>query len=109
MFFKLNFKLFDKKEKEIPSSSVIELLNEIACALPKWNTWEDNYAPPILIVDEANLLSQLGNSSKEGKILLKSFLNWLVMNTKQENRFHAVLTSSDSFFFNWIANRKSIL
>ncbi len=109
-FFELNFKIFDKKEKEITSSSVSELLIEIARALPKWNIWHGDYAPPpILIVDEANLLSQLGDSSKEGAVLLKSFLNWLVMNTKQENRFHAVLTSSDSFFLNWIINRKSIL
>src|SRR6185369_8623811 len=42
------------------------------------------------------------DSSQEGAVLLKSFLNWLVLNTKQENCFHAVLTSSDSFFLNWI-------
>ena len=57
------------------------------------------------IIDEANMFSQLVNSSNEGEILLKSILNWRVVNTKQENHFHAVLTSSDSFFFNWIINR----
>jgi AAA+ ATPase superfamily predicted ATPase len=86
------------------------LLTEIALALPKWNIWDNSYAsPPILIIDEANLLSQLGDSLKKGEILLKAFFNWLVMNTKQENRFHVFLTSSDSFFINWIVNRKSIL
>ncbi|CAG8546662.1 4027_t:CDS:2 [Funneliformis caledonium] len=102
-FFKLNFKIFDKSE--ITPSSVSELLVEITRAFLKWNIWHSNYASPhILVVDEANLLSQLGDSSKEGAILLKTFLNWLVLNTKQENRFHAVLTSSDSFFLNWITN-----
>ena len=99
-FFELNVKLFDKKKTEITSSDVSELLTEIAHALPKWTIWHGYYAPPpILIIDEANLFSQLGDSSQEGAALLKSFLNWLVLNTKQENHFHAVLTSSDSFFF----------
>ncbi|CAB5212023.1 hypothetical protein RhiirA5_425747 [Rhizophagus irregularis] len=55
-----------------------------------------------------NLFSQLGNSSKEGASLLKSFLNWLVLNTKEERRFHAILTSSDSFFINWIESQLQI-
>ena len=62
----------------------------------------------ILVIDEANMFSQLGHS-EEGKILLKSILNWMVVNTKEMGRFHVVLTSSDSFFFNWIVNRKSFL
>ncbi|CAG8449357.1 8478_t:CDS:2, partial [Acaulospora morrowiae] len=99
-------KLFGEKEKEeFITNSFSELLGKIARALPIWNFWNDyNVPPPILIIDEANLLSQLGSSSREGAVLLKSFLNWLVANTKQEKRFHAVLTSSDSFFFNWIVN-----
>ncbi|CAG8600765.1 18332_t:CDS:2 [Acaulospora morrowiae] len=72
-----------------PSSRKPALVREVGDYAP----------PPILIVDEANLISQLGDSSKEREILLKSFLNWLMINTKQENRFHAVLTPSDLFFF----------
>ncbi|CAG8582821.1 12273_t:CDS:2 [Funneliformis caledonium] len=105
-FFDLKFKLFDEKEKEeITSNDVNELLGKIAHALLNWNFWKGyDVSPPIFIIDEANLLSQLGDSLKEGAVLLKSFLNWLVANMKQEKRFHAVLTSSDPFFFNWIIN-----
>lgn len=110
-FFDLKIKLFDGKEKgEISSNDVRMLLDEITKALPKWSFWKDyDIPPPILIIDEANLLSQLGESSREGAILLKSFLNWLVKNTKQEKYFHVVLTSSDSLFFNWIVKRKFTL
>ncbi|CAG8583109.1 8271_t:CDS:1 [Funneliformis mosseae] len=76
-FFDLKFKLFDEKEKEeITSNAVSELLGKIANALPNWSFWKGyNVSPPILIIDEANLLSQLGDNSKEGAIFLKSFLN----------------------------------
>ena len=64
-FFELNVKLFDKKETEVTSSDVSKLLTEIAHALPKWTIWHGYYAPPpILIIDEANLFSQLGDSSQ---------------------------------------------
>ncbi|CAJ0823669.1 12249_t:CDS:2 [Entrophospora sp. SA101] len=89
-------------EKEITSNDVMKLLDNIENALPKWTCWDSyNIPPPILFIDEANMFSQLG-SSKEGEVLLKSILNWVVVNTKEKRRFHVVLTSSDSFFFNWI-------
>ncbi|RIA86303.1 hypothetical protein C1645_829450 [Glomus cerebriforme] len=109
-YFNLKYRLFDEKEKEaITYNSVNELFDKITRSLPNWNFWYGyNIPPPILVIDEANLLSQLGNSSNEGAILLKSFLNWLVVNTKQQKRFHAVLTSSDSFFLNWVINNLHI-
>ncbi|RIA86305.1 hypothetical protein C1645_740939 [Glomus cerebriforme] len=102
-YFNIKFKLFDEKEKEeITTDNINELLNKITCALPNWNFWyRYNISPPILVIDEANLLRQLGNSSNEGAILLKLFLNWLVENTKHKH-FHAILISSNSFFLNWL-------
>ncbi|CAH1763088.1 13555_t:CDS:2, partial [Entrophospora sp. SA101] len=101
----LKFKPFSGdpfSEKEITSNDVMKLLDNIENALPKWTCWDSyNIPPPILFIDEANMFSQLG-SSKEGEVLLKSILNWVVVNTKEKRRFHVVLTSSDSFFFNWI-------
>ncbi|RGB30560.1 P-loop containing nucleoside triphosphate hydrolase protein [Rhizophagus diaphanus] len=105
-FFELDLKLFDKKEREITFSNVNDLFRKIARALPNRNLWEGyNVPPPILVIDEANSLNRLGYDSAEGEVLLRSFLDWLVLNTKQTNRFHVVLTSSDSFFYNWIADR----
>ncbi|CAG8641143.1 1458_t:CDS:2 [Funneliformis mosseae] len=84
------------------SNDVTRLLDNINTYLPNWTFWNGhNIPPPILIIDEANMFSQL---AKNDGTLLKSILNWLVLNTKEEERFHAVLTSSDSFFFNWIEN-----
>ncbi|KAF0455060.1 hypothetical protein F8M41_001506 [Gigaspora margarita] len=82
------------------SNDVTRLLDNISTHLPNWSIWNgNNIPPPILVIDEANMFSQLAENDKN---LLKSILNWLVVNTKEEKRFHTVLTSSDSFFFNWI-------
>ncbi|PKY52618.1 hypothetical protein RhiirA4_497080 [Rhizophagus irregularis] len=99
----LNF-VAEKGKEKITSDRVSELLSKIAGTLPDWNFWNGYRIPqPILVIDEANLFSQLGRAS-----LLKSFLNWLVLNTKEERRFHAILTSSDSFFINWIESQLQI-
>ncbi|KAF0482060.1 hypothetical protein F8M41_023519 [Gigaspora margarita] len=90
--------------REITSNDVTELFDNIGNALPNWTCWKGyDIPPPILVIDEANMFSQLG-SSENGEVLLKSILNWMVVNTKEKGRFHIVLTSSDSFFFDWIVN-----
>ncbi|CAB5361608.1 unnamed protein product [Rhizophagus irregularis] len=53
----------------------------------------------ILLEKITNLLNQLGHKDKS---LLKLILNWFVLNSKERERFHIVLTSSDSFFFTWL-------
>ncbi|RGB22689.1 Archaeal ATPase-domain-containing protein [Rhizophagus diaphanus] len=97
--FNLGYRLYDKY-KEKTSDDVRTLLDKISDRLPNRSFW-DGYQipPPILIIDEANLFSQLGRNDET---LLKSILNWFVLNSKERRRFHVVLTSSDSFFFNWI-------
>ncbi|PKY38629.1 hypothetical protein RhiirA4_514484 [Rhizophagus irregularis] len=114
MGFKANIPDFElsstKKEKEeITFAKVSELFNKIANALPDWNFWNSYKLPqPILVIDEANRFSRLGNSLNGGQELLKSFLDWLVLNTKEQKSFHAILTSSDSFFLDWIINELHI-
>lgn len=77
--------------EEISSINVRSLLNDIKNCLSQWTIWNSyNIPSPILIIDEANMFDQLGNSDPT---LLKSFLNWMVLNTKQENHFNIVLTS----------------
>ncbi|GBC36873.2 uncharacterized protein OCT59_003081 [Rhizophagus irregularis] len=103
MGFKANIPDFElsstKKEKEEITFA------KIANALPDWNFWNSYKLPqPILVIDEANRFSRLGNSLNGGQELLKSFLDWLVLNTKEQKSFHAILTSSDSFFLDWIIN-----
>ncbi|CAB4419339.1 unnamed protein product [Rhizophagus irregularis] len=86
---------YSKDYSEKTAKDIIKLLNTIDEYFP---TWEQ---PPILIIDEVNKFSQLG-SSKEGEIILVSFLDWLVKITKQEKKFHTVLITSDSLFLDWI-------
>ncbi|CAB4420562.1 unnamed protein product [Rhizophagus irregularis] len=81
----LNF-VAEKGKEKITSDRVSELLSKIAGTLPDWNFWNGYRIPqPILVIDEANLFSQL-----------------------EERRFHAILTSSDSFFINWIESQLQI-
>ncbi|RIB12848.1 hypothetical protein C2G38_2199567 [Gigaspora rosea] len=100
----LKVKPFGGNPFRITSNDVTKLLDNISNALPNWTCWSGyDIPPPILVIDEANMFNQLGSSEK-GKLLLKSILNWMVVNTKEKGRFHIVLTFSDSFFFNWIVN-----
>lgn len=39
--------------------------------------------------------------TEEGNATVDTFLQWLVINTKQSLRFHVVLTSSDPYFESW--------
>jgi AAA+ ATPase superfamily predicted ATPase len=109
-FSSLEIRLFSEKQKEKITSSgdVCMFLSEITHDLPTYNSWNFyNIPPPILIIDEVNMLTSQIGSSKEGEFFLKSFLNWLVSNTMEEKRFHVVLTTSDSLFLDWIVGRKS--
>ncbi|RUS13023.1 Archaeal ATPase-domain-containing protein, partial [Endogone sp. FLAS-F59071] len=82
-----------------------DLLNEIDSRLPKWSALKGPNVPrPVLVVDEANRFMNLVHT-KEGKATVETFLQWLVKNTKQELRFHAVLTSCDAYFQMWLAKR----
>ncbi|CAB5356239.1 unnamed protein product [Rhizophagus irregularis] len=99
--FNFGYSLYDKY-REKTSDDVRTLLDKISNRLPNRSFWYGyQIPPPILIVDEANLFSQLGHKDET---LLKSILNWFVLNSKEKQRFHVVLTSFDSFFFNWIVN-----
>ncbi|RGB41810.1 P-loop containing nucleoside triphosphate hydrolase protein [Rhizophagus diaphanus] len=92
---------FNNKYREKTSDDVRILLEKISNYLPNWDFWHNYQIPsPILIIDEAHLLNQLGYKDKS---LLKLILNWFVLNSKERERFHIVLTSSDSFFFTWLA------
>ncbi|RHZ81082.1 hypothetical protein Glove_123g45 [Diversispora epigaea] len=89
-----------KRKSEINAQDVIGLLRRISDPLLKWAQIEKEPAP-ILIIDEANMLKLLGDSSE---LALTSLLTWLVKNSIQDQRFHVVLTTSDPLFLNWIQN-----
>lgn len=87
---------------EVAAKDIIELFQKIDKTLPKYSSWKNKCEPPpLLIFNEAHSFNKLAKS-KEEEILLTSFLNWLVTSTKQNQLFHVVLISSDSFFINWI-------
>ena len=57
---------------------------------------------PVFIVDEANELNAL-TEQPDGHDALHNFFKWLVIN-KELNRFHVILSSSDSFIHLWVFN-----
>ena len=67
-------------ERTSTSNDVSKLLDDIGNSLPNWTRWSGyDIPPPILVIDEANLFSQL---ERKNTALLKSILNWMVANTK---------------------------
>ena len=61
-------------------------------------------ALPVLWIDEANNLDQL-RQTPEGTQMLQSLFDWFVRITKQNRNFIIILSSSDSFFLDWLAER----
>jgi AAA+ ATPase superfamily predicted ATPase len=59
---------------------------------------------PVLWIDEANNLDQL-RRTPEGTQMLQSLFDWFVRITKQNRNFIVILSSSDSFFLDWLAER----
>ena len=57
----------------------------------------------MFIIDEANELNVL-TKHPDGQDALHNLFKWLVMNTKEQNCFHVILSSSDSFFNLWVSN-----
>ena len=95
---------FKKEDEDLePTKKLQKLFVKLSKALPNWN-WLRGYdlPPPILVIVEANRLRALLDDD-HGNRLLNDFFAWVVVNTKQNHRFHVVMVSSDSFFHRWIA------
>ena len=78
------------------------LFQRISAKLPPHTFW-GKVQLPIFVIDEANKLSAL-MKDRDGQDALTNLFKWMVLNTKEINRFHALLVSSDSFFHLWVAD-----
>ena len=58
---------------------------------------------PVFMIDEANELNAL-KSHPYGHAAIHNLFKWLIMNIKELNKFHVILSSSDSFFHLWVSN-----
>ena len=76
------------------------LLELLGNKLPPQSFWYGRQTP-ILLIDEAHELNALVKDP-DGHDALTNIFKWLVLNTKEVNRFHSVLVSSDSFFHLWV-------
>lgn len=76
------------------------LLDRVSSMLPT-RTLLQGRQNPILFVDETNRLRTILRDA-DGQATLETFFEWLVMNTKEKQNFHVVLSSSDSFFNLWV-------
>ena len=97
-------KYFDVHWKHNPPS-LVNLLEAMAKELKDW-TWLRGYQvpTPIFYIDEANLLRDLVTNNVEGQKVLKTIFMWFVAMTKEQEKFHVLLCSSDSFMHNWLSN-----
>ena len=59
---------------------------------------------PILYIDEANKLRELVAIDPDGQKAIEPLFTWFVAMTKEQQKFHIVLASSDSFMYNWVCN-----
>ena len=85
-----------------PIIKLNSLLDAFSAKLPPYTFWFDTKTP-VFIIDEANELNAL-KSHPDGHAAIHNLFKWLVMNTKERNKFHVILSSSDSFFHLWVSN-----
>eukprot|EP00882_Tetradesmus_deserticola_P011183 GHRQ01011832.1.p1 GENE.GHRQ01011832.1~~GHRQ01011832.1.p1 ORF type:complete len:347 (+),score=45.81 GHRQ01011832.1:113-1153(+) len=88
-------------EASIAPSEAATALDRIITLLMKWlRSWQGP-PYPVLIIDEANRLKDW-----QDERALQVLLDFLVVITKQHGLCHVVLGTSDSFFTDWLEQRK---
>jgi len=91
------------------ASRLLQKLNDLLWVFdgklspPPHRTFWHGTKAPVFIIDEANELNKL-TEQPDGHNALQNFFKWLVMNIKELNRFHVILSSSESFFHLWVSN-----
>lgn len=88
-------------EEVCPITELIKLLHLFENKLPPDTFWYGEKAP-LLIIDEANELRALSKDA-DGFEAIHTLFKWLVVNTKERNQFHILLSSSDSFSHLWVS------
>jgi len=84
-----------------PEVSLKAMYSKLSKSILHWSFLRGYNIPTlILYIDEANRLDYLLDSGKGARIR-NNFL--LVENSKEANRFHVIMTSSDSFFLKSIS------
>ena len=108
--FKLDVEAYGFKVKieiqELQYSSPLtrlgQLLIKLQKKLPPHTFWWGS-TPPVLIIDKGNEFRAMFKD-QYGEDALHNFFKWLVLNTKEIRRFHALFASSDSFFICGLQN-----
>ena len=82
------------------------MYNKLSKALPNWSVLRGyNIPPPCALCRKVNHLDYLlkdDDGGDRGNRVLNDFFAWDVENSKEANRFHVIMASSDSFFLKWI-------
>ncbi|OAV90366.1 hypothetical protein PTTG_28360 [Puccinia triticina 1-1 BBBD Race 1] len=88
----LSVKFGKKKPSATSAATVFKALGD---SLKPWNFYHGT-RPPVLVIDEANFFRHMNDPGKF------AFLNFAVQASKQDEKMHVILTSSDSFFESWL-------
>jgi len=90
--------IFGKESSHPTLSDFATLLGTVETHLkPSWALFKKNQKSPIFFIDEANKLKDILDG-KQGQKALRTLLDWLVLGSKQTEKFHVVFGTSDSFF-----------
>jgi len=99
--FSFSFSPFPAYDFKDPLSNLNTLFETMSDRLPSWKFWSGSQCP-ILFIDEANKMDMLLKDPC-GNDALQNLFEWFVANTKEKQRFHVVLGTSDSFYHLWVS------
>eukprot|EP00898_Chlorokybus_atmophyticus_P000573 jgi/Chlat1/1516/Chrsp12S02034 len=90
--------------KPVEPTSLQSVLDAYDALLEAWEKAREEgmlkaTGTPVLVIDEANVIMDWSGKYPED---LKTLLAFLVSNTKQDQRAHVLLATSDSAFINWV-------
>ncbi|KAA1130564.1 hypothetical protein PGTUg99_023068 [Puccinia graminis f. sp. tritici] len=90
--------LYSNPPQDVPSSLMAaEVFNELAHRLQPLSYYtRESVRAPVLIIDEANHFRKMSDKA------IMTFLDFAVRMTTKEKKMHIIMTSSDSFFLEWI-------
>ncbi|OAV92045.1 hypothetical protein PTTG_27761 [Puccinia triticina 1-1 BBBD Race 1] len=78
--------------------SANQVFDNLAAQLKPWNLLHGE-RPPVIVVDKANSFKRMEDDT------IQAFFDFAIQVTKEEGKMHIILTSSDSFFEQWLEKR----
>jgi hypothetical protein len=105
--FPSGFKVVASLKPLIKANPTVTDLQDLLAVLRRLPEQDDSFHS-VFFFDEANALNALEKKGGEDKAALETLLQWMVGGVKEgptKNRVHIFMSSSDSFFCNWLNHK----